>query len=49
MDNIINFDLISDWLNWIIVFLVLYLWAVVAQVLYNASQGNTIISFPQGL
>lgn len=49
MERIINPAIIGNPMNWVIIFFVLYLCALIAQVLYNASQGKTILSLPQGL
>ena len=49
MEKIINFNLLSNPANWVIIFFVLYLCALIAQVLFNASQGKTVLSLPQGM
>ena len=48
MEHVVNWDLISDPRNWVIVFLTLYLVALVAHMLYSAA-GGAPISLPQGL
>lgn len=49
MDRLINFGLLSNPANWIIVFLVLYLVALIAHVLTNAAQNGAPIQLPAGL
>lgn len=50
MDRVINWNIISNPANWIIVFFVLYLVALIAHVLYQAAiHGNSAISLPPGL
>lgn len=49
MPRLINWNIIGNPANWVIIFFVLYLVALVAKVLVDASQGNTAISLPPGL
>lgn len=49
MDRVINWTIIGNPANWIIVFFVLYLVSLIAHVLYQASQGQTAIQLPQGM
>jgi hypothetical protein len=49
MDRIINFNLLSNPANWIIIFLVLYLAALIAHVLFSASQGASALQLPEGM
>jgi hypothetical protein len=49
MDRVINWAIIGNPANWLIVFFVLYLVSLIAKVLYEATQGQTAISLPQGL
>ena len=46
MNKIINFDLLSSPANWVIIFLILYFVALLAQVLYQASRGQSLVPFP---
>lgn len=46
--RLINWTILGNPANWIIIFLVLYLMALVAKVLLDASQGATPISLPEG-
>lgn len=48
MDRVVNWDLISDPKNWLIVFLTLYLVALIAHVLYM-SAGQAPIQLPAGI
>lgn len=47
--TLINWNILSDPRNWIIIFLVLYVVALVVKVLFDAAQGNTVLQLPQGL
>ena len=49
MPTLINWNIVSNPANWLIIFLVLYLVALIAQLIYSASQGNSLISLPPGL
>jgi len=50
MDRVINFELISNPANWLIVFGVLYLVALIAHTLYEAAvNGNSPLQLPPGL
>jgi hypothetical protein len=49
MPRLINWNIVSNPANWIIIFAVLYLVALIAKVLFSASQGQTVISLPPGL
>lgn len=49
MPRLINWNIISNPANWVIIFAVLYLVALIAKVLVGASQGQTAISLPPGL
>jgi hypothetical protein len=42
MNNIINFDLLSDPLNWVIVFLILYFLALATQYVAQSLSGAGI-------
>lgn len=47
--KIVNTDLIIHPVNWVIIFLVLYLGALLAKMVYNADQnGVSPIPFPKG-
>jgi hypothetical protein len=47
---LINWNLISNPANWLIIFFVLYLLALLAYVLYQAAvKGNPVIQLPPGL
>ena len=48
MDRLINWNIISNPANWIIIFLVLYFLALLAKVVYDASASSPI-ALPQGL
>jgi hypothetical protein len=48
MDRVVNWELISNPANWLIVFVTLYLVALIAHLLYSASAGAPI-QLPQGL
>lgn len=48
MDRVVNFQILSNPLNWIIIFLVLYLVALIAKLLVGAST-NAPIQLPVGL
>ena len=48
MDRIINFNILANPLNWVIIFLILYLTALIAKVIYGAST-NAPIQLPKGL
>lgn len=47
MEHVVNWELISDPRNWVIVFIVLYLVALIAHVLYM-SAGSAPIQLPTG-
>jgi hypothetical protein len=49
MDRVLNFALIANPANWIIVLLILYVVGLVAKVLFQAAQGQSILQLPQGL
>lgn len=49
MPHLINWNILSHPANWIIIFLILYLTALIAKVLVDASNGDTAISLPPGL
>jgi hypothetical protein len=49
MDRIINFNILSSPANWVIIFFVLYLVALIGQVLYQASKNASVIQLPEGL
>lgn len=50
MDRVINWAILANPANWLIVFFVLYLAALLAHILYQAAvNGNTAISLPEGL
>ena len=49
MDRVINFNILSNPANWIIIFLVLYLVALFASVMFRAAQGASPLPFPKGL
>lgn len=49
MDRVINWPLIGNPANWIIVFGILYLVALIAHVIVNAAQNGAPIQLPQGL
>jgi hypothetical protein len=47
MDNFINFKLLANPVNWVIIFLVLYLTALLANIVYtSAVTGNSPIPLP---
>jgi hypothetical protein len=48
MEHVVNWELISNPYNWLIVFAVLYLVALIAKLVYSASS-NAPIQLPQGL
>jgi len=48
MDRVVNWELISDPRNWVIVFIVLYLVALIAHTLY-LSAGSAPIQLPSGI
>ena len=45
MERVINFGLVSDPRNWIIIFLVLVFWAVAAKIFVSA-MGGAILQIP---
>jgi hypothetical protein len=49
MDRVINFNILANPANWLIVFFVLYLVALIAQVLAEAATNGAPISLPSGL
>lgn len=49
MDRVINFNILANPANWLIVFFVLYLVALIAHVLTNAATNGAPIQLPQGL
>ena len=48
MDRIVNWELISDPRNWVIVFIILYLVVLIAHTLYMAA-GSAPIALPAGI
>lgn len=46
--RLINWNILGNPANWVIIFLVLYLTALIAKVLVDASQGATPIQLPEG-
>lgn len=49
MPHLINWNILAHPANWIIIFLILYLTALIAKILLQASAGETAISLPPGL
>jgi hypothetical protein len=50
MDRLINWNIISNPANWLIIFFVLYLVALIAKALMQAAkEGGSVISLPAGL
>jgi hypothetical protein len=47
MDKVINWELIKNPYNWVIVFLILYFVALLARIVMTAAEGGGPISFPQ--
>lgn len=49
MDRVLNFNILGNPANWLIVFGVLYLVALIAHVIVNAAQNGAPIQLPKGL
>lgn len=49
MDRVINFNILSNPANWVIIFLVLYLVALIVSVLFKAASQGAPLPLPQGL
>jgi hypothetical protein len=50
MENIINFNILRNPANWVIIFFVLYLAALVAHVMFEAAfNGGSAIQLPEGM
>lgn len=49
MNNFLNFNILGNPANWLIVFFVLYLVALVAHVLYGAAANGSPLQLPPGL
>lgn len=49
MDRVINWNILGNPANWLIVFMILYLVALIAHVLTNAAQNGAPIQLPEGL
>lgn len=49
MDRLINFNILSNPANWVIIFLVLYLVALIANVLFKAASQGAPLPLPMGL
>lgn len=47
--RLINWNILGNPANWIIIFAVLYLVALVAKVLADAAQGQSVLQLPEGL
>jgi hypothetical protein len=50
MDRIINFNILANPANWVIIFFVLYLAALIAHVMFKAAfEGGSAIQLPEGM
>jgi hypothetical protein len=47
MDRVINWELIQNPMNWVIIFLVLYFVALLARIVYTAATAGGPISIPE--
>jgi hypothetical protein len=46
MDRVVNWELIKNPMNWVIIFLTLYFVALVGRIVFTAAEGGGPISFP---